>query len=199
MLNYLWITMNIAGVVYGAFTGNIARVSDAFLEGGKEAVSLAITMLGVISLWTGIMNIAIKSGLITSMRKRMSPLIKFLFPDIPVEHRAAEYIAINMISNIFGLGWAATPAGLKAMEEMSHLESEKRGTQCKVASNSMCSFLIINISSLQLIPINIIAYRAEYGSANPAQIIVPALIATFFSTLVAVIFCKIMCRLSRNY
>ena len=129
----------------------------------------------------------------------MSPLIKFLFPDIPVEHRAAEYIAINMISNIFGLGWAATPAGLKAMEEMSHLESEKRGTQCKVASNSMCSFLIINISSLQLIPINIIAYRAEYGSANPAQIIVPALIATFFSTLVAVIFCKIMCRLSRNY
>ena len=191
--------MIIAGVVYGAFTGNIARVSDALLEGGKEAVSLAITMLGVISLWTGIMNIAIKSGLITSMRKRMSPLIKFLFPDIPVEHRAAEYIAINMISNIFGLGWAATPAGLKAMEEMSHLESEKRGTQCKVASNSMCSFLIINISSLQLIPINIIAYRAEYGSANPAQIIVPALIATFFSTLVAVIFCKIMCRLSRNY
>ena len=199
MLNYLWAFMVLAGTLYGMITGNVDKITDALLTGGGSAIDMAMTLFGVVALWTGLMNIAMKSGLINCIQEKLSPVVTFLFPSVPKEHRARKYITVNLVSNFLGLGVAATPAGLKAMEEMSHLESEKRGTQCKVASNSMCSFLIINISSLQLIPINIIAYRAEYGSANPAQIIVPALIATFFSTLVAVIFCKIMCRLSRNY
>lgn len=112
MLNYLWAFMILAGVIYGTVTGNIEAVSSGLIEGGGEAVSLCITMLGIVSLWTGLMNIAQKSGLIASLKRKISPLIKFLFPDVPMSHPAAEYIAMNMIANLCGLGWAATPAGL---------------------------------------------------------------------------------------
>lgn len=192
MLNYLWAFMILAGVAYGTVTGNIEAVSGGLIEGGGEAVSLCITMLGIVSLWTGLMNIAQKSGLIASFKKKISPLIKFLFPDVPLAHPAAEYIAMNLIANICGLGWAATPAGLKAMEELSRLQDEAAGKHIKTASNAMCAFLIINISSIQLIPVNIIAYRAEYGSVSPTAVIIPGIIATAVSTIVAVIFCKLM-------
>ncbi len=191
MLNYLWAFMIIAGVVYGTVTGRIESVSNGFIEGGGEAVSLCITMLGIVSLWTGLMNIAGKSGLISSLQRKMSPIIKWLFPGVPKGHPAAEYIAMNLIANLCGLGWAATPAGLKAMEALAALQDERAGYHVTKASDEMCTFLIINISSIQLIPVNIIAYRAEYGSVNPAAIIIPGMIATTISTLVAVIFCKI--------
>lgn len=191
MLNYLWAFMIIAGVVYGTVTGRIESVSNGFIEGGGEAVSLCITMLGIVSLWTGLMNIAGKSGLISSLQRKMSPIIKWLFPGVPKEHPAAEYIAMNLIANLCGLGWAATPAGLKAMEALAALQDEQAGYHVTKASDEMCTFLIINISSIQLIPVNIIAYRAEYGSVNPAAIIIPGMIATTISTLAAVIFCKI--------
>lgn len=191
MLNFLWAGMILLGVAYGAAAGRIEDVSNGFIEGGGEAVSLCITMLGIVSLWTGVMEIARKSGLIAGLKKKIAPLIKWLFPDVPPEHPASEYIAINLIANFCGLGWAATPAGLKAMEALAALQDERAGHHVTKASDAMCAFLVINISSIQLIPVNIIAYRAEYGSVNPAAIIIPGIIATTISTLAGVIFCKI--------
>ena len=191
MLNFLWAGMILLGVAYGAAAGRIEDVSNGFIEGGGEAVSLCITMLGIVSLWTGVMEIARKSGLIAGIKKKIAPLIKWLFPDVPPEHPASEYIAINLIANFCGLGWAATPAGLKAMEALAALQDERAGHHVTNASDAMCAFLVINISSIQLIPVNIIAYRAEYGSVNPAAIIIPGIIATTISTLAGVIFCKI--------
>jgi len=206
MLNYIWAFMILIGVVFGAFTGNMEEVSKAALDSAGEAVSLCITMIGVMSLWVGLMEIAQKSGLIAKMTKGISPFISFLFPRIPRGHPAREYISTNLIANILGLGWACTPAGLKAMEELAKLEAERGNQEYlpdarekekvfvkreRTASKEMCDFLILNISSLQLIPVNMIVYRQQYGSVNPTAVIAPAIVATFFSTLAAVVFCKV--------
>ena len=228
MLNYIWAFMILVGVIYGAFTGKMAEVTSAALESAGDAVSLCITMIGVMALWVGLMEIAQKSGLIAKLTRGIQPFISFLFPRIPKGHPAREYIATNLIANVLGLGWACTPAGLKAMEELARLEAERgnsaylaesgnvrpdaeavagggvkgrmvdapgelpqrKGKKERVASNEMCTFLILNISSLQLIPVNMIAYRQQYGSVNPAEIIAPAIVATFISTLTAVVYCK---------
>ena len=209
MLNYIWAFMILIGVVYGAITGKMAEVTNAALDSAGDAVSLCITMIGVMALWVGLMEIAQKSGLIAKLTHGIQPFIRFLFPRIPEGHPAREYIATNLIANVLGLGWACTPAGLKAMEELAKLEEERgnpaylgdgRGTEGKagrVASNEMCTFLILNISSLQLIPVNMIAYRQQYGSVNPAGIIAPAIVATFVSTAVAVVYCKVKDRRRR--
>lgn len=219
MLNMIWALMILLAVVFGACTGQMSAVTDAALDSAGEAVSLCITMAGVVALWTGLMEIARQAGLVERLTRGISPFLTFLFPKIPKKHPAREYIATNIIANVLGLGWACTPAGLKAMEELAKLEAE-RGTEGytpeaafqgaeqagrrrtgktaevkspiqRRASNEMCNFLILNISSLQLIPVNMIAYRAQYGSARPAAIIAPAIAATLVSTIVAVIYCKI--------
>lgn len=198
MLNYLWAIMMTAGILWAAFHGNMAAVTNGALDSTKEAVTLCITMLGIMSFWCGILKIGENAGLIEQLTKKMRPIIRFLFPRIPEDHPAAAHISTNMIANMLGLGWAATPAGLKAMEELENLEDDRRGNKLfaskpkGVASNEMCVFLIINISSLQLIPINMIAYRSQYGSVNPAAIVGPALAATAVSTLVGMVFCKVM-------
>lgn len=210
MLNYIWAFMILVGVIYGAFTGKMAEVTNAALDSAGDAVSLCITMIGVMALWVGLMEIAQKSGLIAKLTKGIQPFISFLFPRIPKGHPAREYIATNLIANVLGLGWACTPAGLKAMEELARLEAE-RGNPAyladngnvgngkgRVASNEMCTFLILNISSLQLIPVNMIAYRSQYGSVNPAGIIAPAIVATAVSTGVAIVYCKGKDRKSRK-
>lgn len=199
MLNYIWAFMILVGVLWGAFHGNIGAVTQGALDSAGEAVTLCITMLGVMSLWTGVLEVGERAGLIEQLSKRMKPILHFLFPRIPEEHPANEHIATNMIANILGLGWAATPAGLRAMEALKDLEEERRTQKSHhvergTASNEMCTFLIINISSLQLIPINMIAYRSQYGSINPTAIVGPALIATLVSTVVGVIFVKLMDR-----
>lgn len=192
MLNVLWGVMLLIGIVYGAMTGRLADVTDAALSSAKEAVALCIAMAGIMALWVGLMEIARRSGLMDSMTRKMQPLLHFLFPNIPRNHAAMEYISTNMIANFLGLGWAATPAGLKAMEALARLEEERNTVRKGIASNEMCTFLIINISSLQLIPVNIIAYRSQYGSVNPTAIVGPAIAATAISTAVAIVFCKIM-------
>lgn len=190
MLNYLWAGMIVIGVIYGAFRGNMPEITDAALESSKEAVSLCITMMGVMSFWMGLMEIATKAGIIEWLSRVLHPLIRFMFPKIPKNHKANEYITTNVIANILGLGWAATPAGLQAMEALGELE-EERGQERSVASDEMCTFLILNISSLQLIPINIIAYRSQYGSPDPTRIVGAGLFATMVSTAVAIVYCKI--------
>lgn len=192
MLNLLWGAMLLIGIVYGAATGRMNEVTDAALSSAKEAVSLCITMAGIVAMWVGIMEIAKSSGLVERLTRKMRPLLGFLFPDVPGEHRAMEFISANMIANFLGLGWAATPFGLKAMEELAKLEKQRKSVSPGTASNAMCTFLILNISSLQLIPVNIIAYRSQYGSVNPTAIVGPGIVATAVSTVVAVVFCKVM-------
>ena len=198
MLDYLWAGMILVGIVYAMFTGKIAEITTAVLDSSQEAVSLCVAMLGIMSLWVGLMEIAARAGIIESLSRKMQPVIRFLFPDLPKNHPAEKHIITNMIANILGLGWAATPAGLKAMEELSNLEDDRRKGKMAgpvrrkgIASNEMCTFLIINISSLQLIPVNVIAYRSQYGSVNPAGIVGAGIAATLVSTLAAVVFCKL--------
>lgn len=218
-MNFLWAGMILFGIIYGAFTGNIQAVTDGALDAAKEAINLCITMTGIMALWVGIMQIAQSAGLIEALSKKIRPFVHFLFPRIPREHKANEHITMNIIANVLGLGWAATPAGLKAMESLAELEEARRAEEETVrkaesavrtagmrrgrkvfavprgvASNEMCTFLILNISSLQLIPVNVIAYRAQYGSVNPTAIVGPAIVATAVSTLAAVVFCKVMDR-----
>jgi spore maturation protein A len=183
MLNYLWGFMIVIGIVVGIVTGRVSEVSSATINSSKEAIALCITMLGFMSLWTGIMNVARSAGIIAALTKGLKPILRLLFPDIPKDHVVNEYIASNMIANIIGLGWAATPMGLKAMKELKTLNNDSER-----ASVDMCTFLIINISSLQLIPVNIIAYRSQYGSVNPTEILAAAIIATLISTAVGVAF-----------
>lgn len=202
MLNKIWGFMILIGVVYGALTGRMEAVTEAALESAKEAVTLCITMVGVMSLWVGLMEIATQAGIIAKLNRLLDPVLSFLFPEIPKEHKAREYISTNIIANILGLGWACTPAGLKAMEELKelHIQNCKRKyplqweERATCASKEMCIFLVINISSLQLIPVNMIAYRSQYGSLKPAAIIAPAILATTISTVVGVIFALIMAR-----
>ncbi len=210
-MNYLWGGMLIIGIVYGVLTGNTQGVTDAVLESAKEAVTLGISMLGIVSFWTGLMEVAGEAGVIGGLTKAIAPFMRFLFPKIPKGHRAFDSLSANFVANILGLGWAATPAGLRAMNDLEELERERGNEEymdakvgiaangfldcgARTASNEMCTFLVMNISSLQLIPVNIIAYRSQYGSANPAAVIAPAIVATFFSTVVAVAYCKIMNR-----
>lgn len=198
MLNYLWAGMTLTGILWGALHGQMTAVTDGAIQASKEAVTLCITMLGVMTLWTGVLEIGHRSGLVDQLARRMGPVLTFLFPRLDPDGEARKQISVNMIANILGLGWAATPAGLKAMEELKKVEEERRKggavRQEGTASNEMCTFLIINISSLQLIPMNMIAYRSQYGSVDPTAIVGPALAATFISTVVAVIFCRIMDR-----
>lgn len=278
MLNAIWAFMILLAVFYAACTGRMNDVTNAALDSAGEAISLCLTMAGVVALWMGLMEIAKKAGLIGKLTRGISPLLTLLFPGIPRSHPAREYIAANIIANVLGLGWACTPAGLKAMEELAKLEAQRgnpeysedggetvghrddrysRGPQTdnyfgrqspgshrdtkargsltdvasayekrrnagqersrlikkkenadegqregvgrgRRASNEMCNFLILNISSLQLIPVNMIAYRAQYGSANPTAIIAPAIAATLFSSVVAVAYCKVKDRMDRG-
>lgn len=199
MLNYLWAGMILIGIIFAAFTGRMPDITNAAIDSSKEAVTLCITMMGVMSFWVGLMEIATRAGIIESASRKMRPLIRFMFPALPKGHPAEEHITTNMIANILGLGWAATPAGLKAMEELGRLEDDRRKRKYPgpvrkkgIASNEMCTFLIINISSLQLIPVNVIAYRSQYGSVNPAAIVGAGIVATLVSTIAGVVYCKMM-------
>ena len=203
---YLWGGMLLIGIVYGVLSGNVDEVTKAFVSCSGEAVSLCISMAGITAMWTGMMKIAEASGQVTELAAKMRPLIRFLFPNLNTESKAAHYICLNFLSNVLGLSWASTSSGLCAMKELKELQLQKENAEkntedsgkkdavknsSMIASNEMCTFLIINVSSLQLIPVNMIAYRAKYGSADPTAIVGPAILATAVSTAVAVIFCRI--------
>lgn len=194
MLNFIWGSFIICGIVFSVITGKSDTVTDSLLSGGKEAITLCITMAGVISIWTGIMEIAEKSGMIKGIAKKMDGIITYLFPNIPKSNVVREYIATNFAANFFGLGWAATPAGLLAMEELNNMNKHK-----DVASDDMCMFMIVNTSSLQLVTMNIIAYRSQYMSENPSEIIFAGIVATVVSTFAGVVFAKIMGRRNKYW
>lgn len=187
MMNYLWGGMLLLGVIYGAFAGTLDGVTEAIINSAKEAVNLVIAIAGITAFWTGIMKIAEQTGLVEKLARRIQPLLRFLFPELKNQEKANYYISLNFLSNFLGLSHASTSSGLLAFQELDKLNGYST-----IASKSMCTFLIINVSSLQLLPINMIAYRAQYGSPNPAAIVGPAIFATGMSTLAAVIFCRIM-------
>ncbi len=189
MLNYLWGGMIISGVIISILTNNLEKVTFETIESSKNAISLCITLLGVMSMWSGILKVADKSGLLDILSKKLQPILVFLFPKIPKESEAFKQISINFIANIFGISYAATPAGLKAMEELQKYNKNK-----DTASHEICMFMIVNMSSLQLVTINTIAYRSQFGSANPAEIIGAGIFATIISTVTGVVFAKFMGR-----
>ena len=187
MLNVIWGFFLIGGILTGAFLGRMDLVTNAVIDGGRNAVELAFTMAGVVAVWSGILKIAEKGGMIDALAEKMEPFLDFLFPEVPRGHAARRYISANFAANFLGLGWAATPAGLLAMEELAKLNG-KTGR----ASNAMCMFLVVNMSSLQLVTVNILAYRAEYGSAAPAEIMGSGIAATLGTTLVGILLAKIL-------
>ena len=211
-MNILWSSMLLLGIAYGAIRGRMPEMTEGVIRASREAVVLAVSLVGVTGFWAGLMEIAKKAGMIDGMVKRIGPVLHFLFPEVPKNHPALRAAGMNMICNVFGLGAAATPPGLVAMEEFEKLEEQRREEQKRsrgcgtdmagkkkpaavpkgTANREMCAFLILNISSLQLIPVNIIAYRSQYGSVYPTVIVGPALAATAASTIAAVVFCKIM-------
>ena len=187
MLNVIWGFFLIGGILTGAFLGRMDLVTNAVIDGGRNAVELAFTMAGVVAVWSGILKIAEKGGMIDALAEKREPFLDFLFPEVPRGHAARRYISANFAANFLGLGWAATPAGLLAMEELAKLNG-KTGR----ASNAMCMFLVVNMSSLQLVTVNILAYRAEYGSAAPAEIMGAGIAATLGTTLVGILLAKIL-------
>lgn len=187
MLNVIWGFFLIGGILTGVFLGRMDLVTNAVIDGGRSAVELAFTMAGVVAVWSGILKIAEKGGMIDALAEKMEPFLDFLFPEVPRGHAARRYISANFAANFLGLGWAATPAGLLAMEELAKLNG-KTGR----ASNAMCMFLVVNMSSLQLVTVNILAYRAEYGSAAPAEIMGAGIAATLGTTLVGILLAKIL-------
>ncbi len=193
MLNYIWFGLLVFGLLIGIFNGRIEQVSQAALESARNAVELSIALLGIMCLWTGMMNIAKKSGVINMVAKAARPLLRVLFPDVPGNHPALESIVMNLSANFLGLGNAATPLGLKAMKDLDSLNRHK-GT----ATDAMCMFLILNTAAFQLIPAQIIAIRSSMGSANPAEIILPIWITSLCTNAAGIISVKILSRFYRK-
>lgn len=182
MVNYIWVFMTIVGIVFAVINGTWDEVNKAIFDGAKEAVTLCIGLISVLVFWLGMMRIAEESGLLEKLAKLFRPLVKMLFPDVPAHHPAMGYILSNMISNMFGLGNAATPLGIKAMEELKKLNGGKTE-----ASRSMVTFLAINTASITIIPTTVIAIRMNYHSTSPTEIVVPTIIATLLSAIGAVL------------
>ncbi|WP_082394799.1 nucleoside recognition domain-containing protein [Caloranaerobacter sp. TR13] len=186
MINYIWFFLIFIGIIVSIVNGNIDSINAVVIEDTQEAVKFAISLTGVMAVWLGLMNIANKSGLINAFSRILRPITKLLFPEIPQNHPAISAIIMNMVTNMFGAGNSATALGIKAMEEMNKLNTDK-----KKASNTMCMFLVINMSSIQLVPLTVLKIRADAGSLNPTEIIGTSLIATTISTLVGIISVKI--------
>lgn len=191
MINVIWFFMIFIGLFLSFLRGNLESVMSASINGGISAVELTIGLIGVICIWTGIMKVAEKSGLTAILGKMLHPVMRLLFPELPKKHPSVSAIILNMASNMLGLSNAATPFGIKAMEEMQKLNGEKSR-----ATNSMVTFLVVNSACIQLIPATVISIRASAGSKNPSEIIITTLISTLAAAVVGIISCKL---LERHY
>lgn len=181
MVNYIWVILTLIGLGFAMVNGTMAEVNEAVFAGAKEAVTLCIGLISILVFWLGMMRIAEESGLLLKLSSLFKPFVSKLFPEVPSNHPAMGYILSNMIANMFGLGNAATPLGIKAMEELKELNGGK-----KEASRSMITFLAINTASITLIPTTVIAIRMNYNSENPTDIVGPTLVATAVSAVAAI-------------
>jgi spore maturation protein A len=181
MINYIWLFMIVSGVVAAAIQGQMEVVTEAALKGAKDGVAVCLGLISILVFWLGMMRIAQDAGLLQALGRLLGPVVRFLFPDVPRDHPALGYIISNMSANLFGLGNAATPMGIKAMEELQKLNPDP-----KTATPAMCTLLALNTSSLTLIPTTMIGLRMELGSADPTAIIGTTIVATFCSSLAAI-------------
>lgn len=187
MMNKIWVFMILVGMGTAIVTERTAIINDVVIQNTQEAVTFAIGLTGIMAVWLGLMKVAEKSGLIKEIGKVMGPAIRLLFPEIPKNHPAISSVVMNMVANMFGAGNSATALGLKAMEQLQSLNTHKNR-----ATNAMCMFLVINMSSIQLIPLTVLKIRADAGSANPTEIIGTSLVATTVSTIVGITACKFL-------
>ncbi|MBU5255964.1 nucleoside recognition domain-containing protein [Tissierella praeacuta] len=192
MINFIWAGLLIIGFVVGAITGNIEAVTNAAIDSARTGVDLALGLIGIMTLWLGLMKIAEDSGLVEKLAKALKPLMVWLFPDVPADHPAMGAMIMNIAANMLGLGNAATPLGLKAMKELQELSDDK-----ETATDAMVTFLAINTSSVTLIPATTIGILVLSGAKNPTEIIGPTLVATTVSTIVAIIASKVFQKLPK--
>jgi spore maturation protein A len=182
MVNLIWLFFIVIGFVVAAIQGNIELVTEAVFDGAKTGVTVCFGLISILVLWLGIMRIAEDAGLLQKLAVLLRPFVRFLFPSIPHDHPAIGYIMSNMSANILGLGNAATPMGIRAMQELQKLNPNK-----EIASPAMCTLLALNTSSITLIPTTLIAIRMNYHSLNPAEIVGTTLLATLISTMAAIL------------
>ena len=187
MVNKIWGFFIVVGIVFAFFNGKIDIINEEILNSCKNTLELVFQLFPVVALWLGIMKIATASGLLQIVSNKLSPFLRIIFPEIPKNHPSLGYISSNIIANVFGLGNAATPFGLKAMESLQELNPNK-----KEASRSMITFLVLNTSGLTLIPTTIISMRMLYGSTNPTEVILPCILATLISTTVGLTLDRIL-------
>lgn len=181
MINVIWMGMIFIGFIFAAVNGNIESVTKAAFDGAQTGVTVSFGLISVLVFWLGMMRLAEDSGMLAKVAKLMGPLVRFLFPDVPKNHPAMGYILSNMSANLFGLGNAATPMGIKAMQELQKLNPDE-----DTATPAMCTLLALNTASITIIPTTLIAIRMNYQSANPAEIVGTTLLATAVATLAAI-------------
>ncbi|SNX53862.1 nucleoside recognition domain-containing protein [Thermoanaerobacterium sp. RBIITD] len=186
MINYIWFFMIAIGIIVGMISGRMGEVSKAIIDSSESAVTISIGLIGIMSLWLGIMEIAEKSGLMDILSRILKPLIIKLFPEVPKDHPAIGAMIMNISANMLGLGNAATPFGIKAMEYLQELNMRD------IASNSMCTFLVINTASVQLIPAVMIGIRASLGAKNPADFVIAGLLSSVTAIIAGVTTVKIL-------
>jgi len=188
-LNKIWAGMIIISIVLSILGGRIEDLITELMLSTQSVLETVLDMLGMMCMWSGFMKIAEEAGVVKAISKKVTPLVKFLFPELPKNNEATGHIAMNMTANILGLGNVATPLGLKAMEKLEEYNNEKNRL-----SNSMMMFIILNTASIQLIPTSVITLRATYNSNNPADVVLPIIIASFGSVLAGIIMVKFSCR-----
>ena len=189
MINYIWFIMIFFGILVGLFTGNGEVISKSIINSADSTVSMIIGLVGLMCFWCGVMKVAEKSGFTNKLAKVLRPILKLIFKEAAKDEKALGAIVMNITANMMGLGNAATPFGIKAMQEMDRLNKEKG-----VASNDMSLFLVLNAACIQLVPSTVISIRAAVGSSNPGAIILPAVLASTFAAITGVILCKILQR-----
>lgn len=189
MLNYIWFGLMAIGLVVAAINGTADAVTKGAVESASSAVQIAIGLIGIMTLWLGMMRVAEAAGLVSLIGRALSPLLRWFFPEVPPEHPAAGAIVLALAANLLGLNNAATPLGIKAMEELQTLNPDK-----ETASNAMVTFMAVTTSGVQLIPATMIGILAAAGSSNPTSIIAPTILATFVGTIAAVITARLLQR-----
>ena len=188
-MSKIWSGMIIIAIVLSIVQGNLQELISALMNSTQSAIETVLDMMGMLCMWSGFMKIADESGIVKSVSKKITPIVKFIFPELPRDNEATGHIAMNMTANLLGLGNIATPMGLKAMEKLELYNDNKSRL-----SNSMMMFTILNTASIQLIPTSVIALRASYNSTNPADIVLPIILASFGSVVVGIILVKLSCR-----
>ena len=187
MLNYIWFGLMAVSLVVAAFNGTADAVTKGAVDSASTAVTIAIGLVGVMTLWLGMMKIAEAAGLVTLLGRALRPVLRWMFPEIPSEHPAAGAIVLAIAANMLGLNNAATPLGIKAMEDMQELNGDK-----ETATNPMVTFMAMTTSGVQLVPSTMIGLLAAAGAANPTAIIAPGLVATFVGTIAAIVAAKLL-------